>query len=406
MDIAAYCPNLTTFMVDCDVLTDTVLTQIFRGFLLLEEISLCHYNVTADAVIVAMAESCPHLRTVHVKAELSETALVALATHCPELRDISIDSQGTGNLDSIMVDTFFTQLAVGCPHLTDLSVSASADLTEVGWYALATHSHNLRSLKLARCNIRWSPLTPQICFTGAHGLKIGKVNITNAALEMVLRSCPTLLTLKLDSLPGVTEVGYELIGTLCPHLRTVSIPGHACDATLLRISNGCLDLRSLSIVECGAVTEVGLRAVFHYCSLLEELNVSQCPRVTDAVLITLSQHSATSLSDRWPQLRSLNVSHCTAIMDAGVCAVVRANPLLEELDVSHCPGVTDAVLLALSVHSAQLKSVNFNHCSGITTAGVEALKRGCPLLKEMDAMDCKNVARHARYLWPIRCCRP
>jgi hypothetical protein len=165
------------------------------------------------------------------------------------------------------------------------------------------------------------------------------VDINDVALEMVLRSCPALQTLCFDQVFGVTETAYELVGTLCPHLRSFSVilPGAEFDDnTLFRVCQGC------------------------------------------------------------PQLRCLVLEDCDGISSVGLCTVIRACPLLEMLHLSRCSGVTDAVLLALSKYSAGLNTANLTNCRGITTAGVEALKRGCHLLKEITLRRCDNVSAEAK----------
>jgi hypothetical protein len=75
-----------------------------------------------------------------------------------------------------------------------------------------------------------------------------------------------------------------------------------------------------------------------------------------------------------------------------------AHPLLEGLDLSNCTRLSDAVMYALAENCPQLRAVFLCSCAGITTAGVLALLQGCVHLVGVKVTDCPLVERATKQL--------
>ncbi|XP_022665564.1 lysine-specific demethylase 2B-like isoform X2 [Varroa destructor] len=95
----------------------------------------------------------------------------------------------------------------------------------------------------------------------------------------------------------------------------------------------------------------------------------------------------------WPRLRALSeLKLCgNPITDSGVRSVCQYLVNLQQLDLSNCNRVTDLslMMLASKLHSKLMRLV-VSHCPQVTDAGLEALKM-CTKLECIDARGCSKV---------------
>ena len=86
-----------------------------------------------------------------------------------------------------------------------------------------------------------------------------------------------------------------------------------------------------------------------------------------------------SLPPFWTNsLRRVVLSGCSGwVTDAVVCALARRATLLEELDLSSCSRVSDVALAALAEHCPEMHTLSLWMCFRVSASAVEALCEAC-----------------------------
>lgn len=215
-----------------------------------------------DAGIVAVAEGCPQLKSLHLpNALVSDIGLVAVATHCTQLEELHLDN------NDLITDATLTALASSAcaSTLRSLRLQGCTTITGTGILAVATHCtflqaldvsymHNITAAELVvivphLANIRWfsapytvdnnavfcliaehMPLLEELILTtpfvdddggGSDGDGGGGYVRVSEVTELV-RKCAKLRVLNLSE--GLYNVTYKDVARwrkLCPELELV-----------------------------------------------------------------------------------------------------------------------------------------------------------------------------------------
>ncbi|VDP93608.1 unnamed protein product [Echinostoma caproni] len=132
---------------------------------------------------------------------------------------------------------------------------------------------------------------------------------------------------------------------------------------------GCVNLTTLEIARCSAVTDIGLTAIARVCHKLEKLDLEDCGLVTDTTLAQLAVHC--------PQLNNLILSHCDQITDEGIARLAESlcgHDHLQELAMDNCPLLTDTALEHLGSNCRRLQRLDLYDCQLITKQGISNLE--------------------------------
>jgi tRNA A-37 threonylcarbamoyl transferase component Bud32 len=220
-----------------------------------------------------------------------------------------------------------------------------------------------------------------------------RAEATDAQLSALVRlwGWAGLQSLSLMNCDAVTDVGLAHLGGLTG-LRQLQLVGSSriTDAGLAHLRS-LAGLRSLNLRGCRLITDAGL-AHLKGLAGLEELDLGLCGSITDAGLGELRALTG---------LQRLNLFQCRALTDAGLAHLQGLTALrhldlgcgeritnrglshlkglasLESLGLFACGGVTDAGLVHLRGLAA-LQALDLTRCRMITEAGVAALKEALP----------------------------
>ncbi|XP_050384406.1 F-box/LRR-repeat protein 3-like [Argentina anserina] len=135
---------------------------------------------------------------------------------------------------------------------------------------------------------------------------------------------------------------------------------------------------------------------------LTRLDLTLCPRVTDANLVTISSacnstlqsidlsesnyFSGTgllSLSLNCKHLIEIDISNATELKDSAAAALAQAKNL-EKLKLGRCKQITDMGVGCIAVGCRKLKLVSLKWCLGVGDLGVELLALKCKDLRSLD----------------------
>lgn len=194
-----------------------------------------------------------------------------------------------------------------------------------------------------------------------HALDTG-ITVTDATLQEVVNTVPTLRGLKLTGCAQITDAGIWAIARQCSQLDTIYL------------------------AQCERVTELGLRLLAHNCQLVT-VDLSDCPQITDTILQTLA-------AGCW-MIQTFIMKRCQRITDAGIVKIAQCCKDLRHLDVSECEHVGeygDKALIEIGKYCPKLTVLDLFGCRHVHDAGVRAIARGCPLLTTLKLTGCRDVS--------------
>ncbi|CAG5014711.1 unnamed protein product [Parnassius apollo] len=217
----------------------------------------------------------------------------------------------------------------------------------------------------------------------------------NAVREWRIKNCP------------VTVAGAQLLAATFRNLTHLAITGStSMDArSLAPIVTDLVDLRHIDLTgcpnvdwpewawlesrlaarrppveyidltDCSSVTDAGLCALLHTCPSLQYLYLRRCTLVTDAGVRWIPSYCA---------LKELSVSDCTGVTDFGLYELAKLGPALRYLSVAKCSQVSDSGIRTLTRRCYKLRYLNARGCGAVGDDGVEAIARGCSRLRALD----------------------
>ena len=186
--------------------------------------------------------------------------------------------------------------------------------------------------------------------------------------------------------------------------------------TLLEIVRARGQLRSLSLAHCGQICDNDLRQIAPLCTRLQVLKVKWCMCVTEQGIAELlnqcgPQLHTLRLSIPYPevgeqlvliapycrQLKTLCLSQCGSLGDAGLMAMAQHCPLLRELHIGFNCRVTDTGVLAIVRACPRLEVLKIKVCSEVTDAALrEAERLRSRLRVETSSLTCASELRASR----------
>jgi len=203
---------------------------------------------------------------------------------------------------------------------------------------------------------------------GLHSLNLsGCYNVSDAALAQALSSTlPLLTTLNLSLCKQITDNTLYRIADNLDHLQHVDVGGcgNITNKGILQITCKLKSLQSLNLRSCRNITDQGIAYVAGVgrtsgsgTALLERLCLQDLQKLTDNSLKYISQGLQ--------MLRSLNLSFCASVTDAGLKFIAQM-PALSELNLCSCDNVSDIGIghLALSDVSSVV-SLDVSFCEHI-----------------------------------------
>jgi hypothetical protein len=293
-----------------DQLTDTGLLAIVDAVPTLEVLEIAGARRVTDAALRALAHHCPKLRRLNISecTGIRGAGLSALAESrdaCEHLRELELAGCASlggdwavrrcvyafTNLErlnvaqcALVTDALLQTLASQCSvSLRGLILSDCVNVTDAGIVAVARKCQQLEEIALDRVT-KSEKITDTACAAlGEHCKKLQRVNLsgcrflTDGALQWLATGCgASLQHVSLRDNALLTDASARFLGTNCPQLVSIALDNVAnvSDVGLRMIAAGCSNLRALNVrglylVSDGAARDFGiegLRAVAVHCS--------------------------------------------------------------------------------------------------------------------------------------------
>ncbi len=183
----------------------------------------------------------------------------------------------------------------------------------------------------------------------------------------------------------------------------------------------CVFLTSAGLSGCAALDDAAIERVALLFPLLHTVNVSRCPLLTNASVVSLSRCAHLQelalfdnalVSDIAPlaagcrELRVLLVGGCVLLADVG--CVLRACPLLTVLHAAGCALLADAVLVPLfaAVSPPRLARLDLSDCKHVGAASARAICGACPALASLNLEVLRATPERARELRDVAAAYP
>lgn len=207
--------------------------------------------------------------------------------------------------------------------------------------------------------------------------------LEDGGLKIIVCNCPQLVYLYLRRCVKITGmqngINRKKIVINLQAVLTISFL-HFSDIGIKFIPSFCSMLRELSVSDCNRVTDFGLHELAKLGAMLRYLSVAKCDRVSDAGLKVIAR--------RCYKLRYLNARGCEAVSDDAITVLARSCPRLRALDIGKCD-VSDAGLRELAQSCPNLKKLSLRNCDLVTDRGVQFIAYYCRGLQQLNIQDCQ-----------------
>ena len=233
--------------------------------------------------------------------------------------------------------------------------------------------------------------------------------LTNGALQLLAKQCPSLLKINISGCEGLTNGGVSCLASYCPRLQVVLmevLPG-LDDSALQDLVHGLPSLLSLDVGSCRKLTNVSFQIVGSHGNTLKRLSAAGCNQLNDfdvedisrcVSLLSLSLRACSKITDgsveslvslsrrkkkaRMRGLQHLDVGGCVRLSDGGVNALVAAYASsLTHLDLRGLPRLTHRSIDAVQAHCRHtLTHLNIAECNGIDSQRIATLRQTWPEL--------------------------
>lgn len=327
-----------------------------------------------EKVFVFMLEKCPNLKTLNIQSckELFMSGRLLegkteglLVNNLENLRSLNL----SGN--KYLTDALFNRFTLAAPDLQELNLSACSLQFHLGLVKRFYPTGSDISKNASESVLTFYFILHTIT---SRAEKIKQLLFSNTLIDGEALKCLSevknlsLVSLKVHSCDQLTNTGILALTTYQTSLKELDIGlcTRVTDQSLVHISKNLINLEYLNIQRCRAVTDLGI-AELGKLKKLKTLNISQCELLSkeglekgicaevnatieelDIHSLNLDQNGLILLSERLPNLKSLDVSYCfNAVTDTSVQVLFKNQIFLHTLKISHCDKVSDAGLTGM-----------------------------------------------------------
>eukprot|EP00937_MAST-01D_sp_MAST-1D-sp2_P004346 g4346.t1 len=242
---------------------DDTVEMVVKACRMLTELHLAGCSRITDKAVIAIQEYCPHLNAIDLMGcqKVTDEGVQRLVD-CPDLRNISL-ARCSGITIKAVADLRNMRrlkvLSLGeCAHMPNLGTAIER---------LARNCQNLRCLGLTEC-----------------------VSMTDTALATLGNYCPSLAQIQLNGCVNITTDGVREL-TKCRRLTIVDLRG--CTGAVTSESVEALaTLGLLERADLGGtnITDDDVQTLVRGCTSLGQLNLFNCPHITDTTVEHLLAH--------------------------------------------------------------------------------------------------------------------
>ena len=384
-----------------------------------------HDPYTHDCGVEGLCRGSPNLKKLRLRNQggtiVTNASVKAIETYCPNIEVLSLNYW-----DEITDECI--QYLLQLKSLIEINMSNCNTLTSTGVQRLLRGNNNMQVLifsnifddedrkptpfinaKLLTCISTHCPHLTTLHLAVPTGS-----DVTSASLSAMIRGCPLLQDLRLDS---YNKHNYTLptLASYCLHLRRLYIDKVLItDEDVTVLCQGCKVLVSLALRNCETITDKGIISIATYCQQLQDFTISYNNYITDTSLCTLfincidlrtvhlqvitliTDRSIFTLVQHCLKLHSLSLLYNTYITDRSVMTIALYGKHIEHLGLYHIADASDESIILITKHCKNLSCIDFEYLPSITTHCITAILDKCKHLTEF-RVACDDVVD-----WPPR----
>lgn len=263
---------------------------------------------------------------------------------------------------------------------------------------LSDACRNLTTLSVEDCRIDRSSIH-YFLLRNPHliSINMSKMStINSSALKIIAHSCPALQHLNVSWCNNIDARGLKRIVESCPNLTTLKASElrGLDDHSLMIELHKHTGLKQLVLDYSASLSDDSLRFLFHGVDPQMDwltgrpvtkprkflhLDVSSCPRLTDAGLQSIAYNV--------PNLQVLRAAECHSLTDGAFTLILESTPQLKYLDIDELEHVTNTTLtnLAKAPCTATLEHLSVSYCEDLGDIGMLAVLKACKKLNSVVA---------------------
>ncbi|KAL0327422.1 UNVERIFIED_CONTAM: EIN3-binding F-box protein 1 [Sesamum angustifolium] len=390
--IAMNCPNLMSVTVEsCSNIGNDSLKALGRYCPNLRCITVKNCPLVGDQGIAGLFSSAGHiLEKAKLQAlNVSDVSLAVIGHYGSEMTDLALIG-----LQNVNERGFWVMgKGQGLQKLKSLSLTACPGISDLGLEAVGKGCPDLKLFAIRKCpRVSDSGL---VSFTKAAGsletLKLEECHrISQCGLFGILASCGgKLKALAIENCLGIQDLDFAFpVTSFCHSLRSLSIrncPGFG-DASLGMLARFCPKLTQLDFSGLQGISNAGILPLIQSSEAgLVKVNLSGSAKLTDNVVTAIAElHGET--------LELLNLDGCQYITDLSMLAIARNCSVLSELDVSQC-GITDSGIAVLaSAEQLSLQIFSLAGCSLVSDKSLPFLVLLGKTLVGLNIQHCRGIS--------------
>lgn len=209
----------------------------------------------------------------------------------------------------------------------------------------------------------------------------GCLQVSTAGFAALANILQYLKSLILNDLYSLEDEGVQIFLTKAKGLEELSLmsAGRLSNFAFKDLQHNT-QLRKFAFSKNFKVSDMPLSNSFRFCAQLSEITINHCPQVSDGVMKSLGGLRS---------LRSVDVSSCCSITDAGVRHLVDGNsgPHLTHLVLSSIDNLTDVALYRITSRCQRLIYLDVNYNERLTDSGFELV----PGLSRLQEFHCRGT---------------
>ncbi|EDO44852.1 predicted protein [Nematostella vectensis] len=321
-------------------------------------------------------------------SEEYDTILTKLADNCPRLKNLVLPPNVLRKNEPLCA------IFKGCLELRVLNLNyakyLSLTTSELALEVLAENCKRLRQLKLAG----WRGIPAEKLsevFQANPGLELVDLSdscVTDSHISSLGKFCKALKSISLSENPAVSQVGFMNLFEGCFQLQSLDLSWTGIDSkSLTHLAVNCRKLTEVRLWSCNLLTEKGLCHFFSYCPTLKSIELTDLTSVSDESIVCLAKCC--------PNIKNLLLYNCDGVTILGFQEFFKQSAQLESVDISHRQ--MDDVLVCLAENCTKLKNLTVDYGSQQSTQGLKNILKKCPDLQSLALLD---------FVWDNTCFEP
>ncbi|XP_046525945.1 dynein regulatory complex subunit 6 isoform X4 [Equus quagga] len=375
--ISEGCPGVLYLNLSNTNISNRTMRLLPRYFHNLQNLNLAYCRKFTDKGLryLNLGNGCHKLIYLDLSGctQISVQGFRNVANSCTGIMHLTVNDMPT------LTDNCIKALVERCPRLSSIVFMGAPHISDCAFKALS--SCNLRKIRF-----EGNKRITDACFKFidknypniSHIYMADCKGITDGSLRS-LSPLKQLTVLNLANCVRIGDVGLRqfLDGPVSIRIRELNLNNcvHLGDASMVKLAERCPNLHYLSLRNCTHLTDIGIAYIVNIFSLLsidlsgtdisdevfckgslllEHLDVSYCPQLSDDIIKVLAIYCVC--------ITSLSIAGCPKITDSAMEMLSAKCRYLHILDISGCVLLTDQMLKHLQLGCKQLRILKMNYC--------------------------------------------